>query len=53
MVQGITAYRLFSHIGSERLRLFSQNYAARCYKDNVKLFLARTQYEADYILQYA
>ncbi len=45
-------YRLFSYIGCERLRLFSQNYAARCYRDNVKLFLARTQYEADYIRQY-
>jgi len=45
-------YRLFSHLGCERLRLFSQNYAVRCYKDNVKLFLARTQYEASYLSQY-
>ena len=45
-------YRLFSHLGCERLRLFSQNYAVRCYRNEVKLFLARTQYEADYIRQY-
>ena len=45
-------YRLFSHIGCERLRLFSQNYAVRCYRKEVKLFLARTQYEANYIRQY-
>ncbi len=45
-------YRLFSHIGCGRLRLFSQNYAVRCYRDDVKLFLARTQYEAGYIRQY-
>lgn len=44
-------YRLFSHIGCEKLRLFSQNYAVRCYKDHVKLFLARTQYEASYLNQ--
>ena len=45
-------YRLFSRIGCERLRLFSQNYAVRCYRDKVKLFFARTQYEAEYIRQY-
>ena len=44
-------YRMFSHIGCEKLRLFSQNYAVRCYKDHVKLFLARTQYEASYLSQ--
>ena len=45
-------YRLFSRLGCERLRLLSQNYAVRCYKDDVRLFLARTQYEANYIRQY-
>lgn len=45
-------YWLFSHIGCEKLRLFSQNYAVRCYNENVKLFLARTKYEAEYISQY-
>ena len=48
----IWKYRLFSHIGCEKLRLFSQNYAMRCYRDSVKLFLARTQYEAGYLRQY-
>lgn len=42
-------YRLFSFIGCRKFRLFSQNYAVRCYKNNVKLFLARTQYEANYL----
>ena len=41
-----------SNTGCERLRLFSQNYAVRCYRDKVKLFFARTQYEAEYIRQY-
>ncbi len=45
-------YRLFSHIGCEKLRLFSQNYAVRCYKEKVRRFLCRTQYEAAYIQQY-
>ena len=42
-------YRLFSRLGCEKLRLLSQNYAVRCYKKYVRLFLARTQYEAQYI----
>ena len=42
-------YRLFSHIGYEKLRLMSQNYAVHCYKNNIKLFLARTEYEAKYL----
>lgn len=42
-------YRLATHLGCEKLRLFSQNYALRQYKDNVKLFFARTQYEANYL----
>lgn len=42
-------YRLFSHIGCQRLRLFSQNYAVHAYKDRVRLFLARTDYEAAYL----
>lgn len=42
-------YRLATHFGCEKLRLFSQNYALRKFKDNVKLFFARTQYEAKYL----
>ena len=45
-------YRLASLVGCEKLRLFSQNYAVRCYKRHVRLFLARTRYEADYLRQY-
>ncbi len=42
-------YRLATHFGCEKLRLFSQNYALRKLKDEVKLFFARTQYEANYL----
>jgi len=42
-------YRLASHLGCRKLRLFSQNYALRELKPDVKLFLARTNYEADYL----
>ena len=42
-------YRLATHFGCERLRLFSQNYALRRLKNDIKLFLARTEYEADYL----
>ena len=31
------------------MRLYSQNYALRQLKPNIKLFLARTQYEAEYL----
>lgn len=44
-------YRLATRFGCERLRLYSQNYALRRYKDDVKLFFARTEYEADYLRQ--
>lgn len=42
-------YRLATHFGCAKLRLFSQNYALRQLKSDVKLFLARTDYEADYL----
>lgn len=42
-------YRLATHFGYEKLRLFSQNYALRKLKDKVKLFFARTQHEANYL----
>lgn len=44
-------YRLATHFGCSRLRLFSQNYALRQLKPDIKLFLARTEYEADYLRQ--
>ena len=42
-------YRFATHFGCERLRLFSQNYALRKLRANIKLFLARTEYEANYL----
>ncbi len=42
-------YKLATHFGCGKLRLYSQNYALRQLKPDIKLFLARTQYEADYL----
>ena len=42
-------YKLATHFGCSKLRLFSQNYALRKLRPDVKLFLARTEYEADYL----
>ena len=42
-------YKLATHFGCSRLRLFSQNYALRKLRPNIKLFLARTAYEANYL----
>lgn len=42
-------YKLATYFGCGKLRLFSQNYALRQLKPDVKLFLARTDYEADYL----
>lgn len=42
-------YRLATYFGCSRLRLFSQNYALRQLKSDIKLFFARTEYEADYL----
>lgn len=42
-------YRLATYVGCQRLRLFSQNYALRKLKSDIKLFLARTEYEAGYL----
>lgn len=42
-------YRLATHFGCSRLRLFSQNYALRLLKPDIKLFMARTEYEANYL----
>lgn len=42
-------YRLATHFGCRRLRLFTQNYALRQLKSDIKLFLARTDYEAEYL----
>ena len=42
-------YRIATYFGYKRLRLFTQNYALRQLKPDIKLFLARTQYEATYL----
>ena len=42
-------YKLATHFGYAKLRLFSQNYALRALRPDIKLFLARTAYEADYL----
>lgn len=42
-------YRLATHLGYKRFRLFSQNYALLKLKKDIKLFLARTEYEAKYL----
>lgn len=42
-------YKLATHFGCSKLRLFSQNYALRMLRPDIKLFLARTEYEADYL----
>lgn len=44
-------YKLATHFGCKKLRLFSQNYALRQLKQDIKLFFARTEYEADYLRQ--
>lgn len=45
----IWKYRLATHFGCEKLRLFSQNYSLRKIKDDIKLFFARSEYEASYL----
>ncbi len=42
-------YKVATHIGCKKLRLYSQNYALRQLKPDIKLFFARTEYEADYL----
>ena len=45
----IWKYRMASHFGCQRLRLFSQNYALRKLRTDIKLFFARSEYEAKYL----
>lgn len=42
-------YKLATHLGCSKLRLFTQNYALRALRPDIKLFLARTSYEANYL----
>ena len=45
----IWKYKLATHMGCSPLRLFSRNYALRKLRQDIKLFLARTEYEATYL----
>ena len=45
----IWKYRLATHCGCEKLRLFSQNYALRKLKNKIKLFFVRSEHEAKYL----
>lgn len=42
-------YKLATHWGSTKLRLFSRNYALRKCKNDIKLFFARSNHEASYL----
>ena len=42
-------YKLATFMGCKGLRLFSQNYALRQLRDEIKLFFARSEYEANYL----
>lgn len=44
-------YRLATFMGCKELRLYSQNYALRQLRNNIRLFFARTDYEANYLHQ--
>lgn len=45
----IWLYRMATFWGCRSLRLFSRNYAMRKYRNDIKLFLARSEYEASYL----
>lgn len=42
-------YRLATYCGSSRLRLYSRNQMLRVLRKDIKLFLARSEYEAEYL----
>ena len=42
-------YRLATMFGCRKLRLISQNYAVRLLRSDIRMFLARTEYEAGYL----
>lgn len=45
----INAYKLATHLGCKKLRLYTQNYMLRLLKQDIKMFFARTKYEAYYL----
>lgn len=42
-------YRIITHLGIRKLHMYTQNYALRSLKDDIKLFFARSTYESDYL----
>lgn len=42
-------YRLATYVGYSKLRLYTQNYALRQLKPDIKIFFARSEYEANYL----
>lgn len=44
-------YRLATFVGCKKLRLYSQNYALRQLQNDIRLFFARSKYEANYLHQ--
>ena len=44
-------YRLATFMGCKKLRLYSQNYALRQLQNDIRLFFARSKYEANYLHQ--
>jgi glycosyltransferase involved in cell wall biosynthesis len=44
-------YKLASHVGFDKLRLYSQNYMLRQLKKDILKFYARTHYEARYLIE--
>lgn len=44
-------YRIATYAGCSKLRLYTQNYALRRLKSDIKLFFARSEYEANYLRQ--
>ena len=47
--QPMWKYWLATHAGLGKLRMYSQNYALRLLKKDIKMFFARSNYEADYL----
>lgn len=47
--QPMWKYWLATHVGVEKLRMYSRNYALRKLRSEIKMFFARSEYEADYL----
>ena len=49
--QPMWRYWLATHVGIGKLRMYSRNYALRQLRSDIKLFFARSEYEANYLRQ--